>query len=73
MKSNLKVDRSFRPKGDDDELSVPSSLLDVVGHDWDVLEIQGGVDLIHDVERGGLVVVEGEHQGQWGQGLLSTR
>ena len=37
--------------------------LDVVCHDGDVLKVQGCINLIHDVERGGLVVVEGEHQG----------
>ena len=60
------------PEGDDDELGVPSPLLDVVGDYGDILEVQGGVDLVHHVERGGLVVVEGEDQGERGEGLLPT-
>ena len=36
---------------DDDELCVFSALLDVVGHDGNVLEIQGGIDLVHHVQR----------------------
>ena len=42
------------------------SLLDVVGHDGDVFEVQSSVDLVHDVEGGGLVVMEGKDQGQGG-------
>ena len=40
--------------------------------DWplDVLEVQGRVNLVHDVEGRGLVVVESEHQGEGGQGIL---
>ena len=72
MKSNLKVDRSFRPKGDDDELSVLGPLLDIVGHDGDVLEVEGGVDLVHDVERRRLVVVEGEDEGERAERLLAA-
>ena len=54
-------------------MGVFSAFLDVVGHDGDVLEVEGGVDLVHDVEWGGLVVVEGEDESQGGQGLLATR
>lgn len=38
------------PEGDDDELGVPSPLLDVVGYDGDILKIQGCVDLVHHVQ-----------------------
>ena len=51
-----------RPEGDDDELRVAGPLLEVAGHDGDVLEVQRCVDLIHDVEGSRLVVVEGENQ-----------
>ena len=61
------------PQGYDYELRVLGPLLDIVGHDGDVLEVEGGVDLVHDVEWGGLVVVEGEDESQGGQGLLATR
>ena len=65
--------KGIEPQGYDYELRVLSSLLDVVGHDGDVLEVQGGVDLVHDVEWGGFVVVEGKDESQGGQGLLATR
>jgi len=60
------------PQGYDYELRVLGPLLDIVGHDGDVLEVEGGVDLVHDVEWGGFVVVEGEDESQGGQGLLAT-
>ena len=60
------------PQGDYDELSVLGPLLDVVGDYGDILEVQCGVDLVHHVERGGLVVVEGEDQGERGESLLPT-
>ena len=62
--------KGIEPQGYDYELRVLSSLLDVVGHDGDVLEVQGGVDLVHDVEWGGFVVVESKYERQRGQGLL---
>ena len=46
---------------DDDELCVPGPLLDVVGHDGDVLEVQGRVNLVHHVQRRWLVVMESKH------------
>jgi hypothetical protein len=39
------------PETDDDELSVLGPLLDVVGHDGHVLEVQGCVNLVHHVQR----------------------
>lgn len=44
--------------------------LDVVGHDGHVLEVQGGVNLVHHIEGRGLVVVQGKDQGEGGEGLL---
>ncbi|RUS83430.1 hypothetical protein EGW08_008802, partial [Elysia chlorotica] len=49
------------PQRDNDELSILLSHLDVVGYDGNILEVEGGIDLVHDVERGGLVVVQGKH------------
>lgn len=46
--------------------------LDVVGDDGDVLEVKGGVDLVHDVQRRGLVVVQREDQGQGRERLLAA-
>ena len=46
--------------------------INVTGHDGDVLEIQSGVDLVHEVERRGFVVVQREHQSQGAEGLLSS-
>ena len=56
----------------DDKLGVFSAFLDVVGHDGDVLEVQGSVDLVHHVERGGLVVVESKDQGQRRESFLAA-
>ncbi len=39
------------PKTDDNELSVLGPLLDVVGHNGHVLEVQGCVYLVHHVQR----------------------
>jgi len=47
--------------------------LDVVGDDGDVAEVQRGVDLVHDVQRRGFVVVKGENQRQRAQRLLAAR
>ncbi len=39
------------PETDDDELSVLGPLLDVVGHNGHVLEVQGCIYLVHHVQR----------------------
>ena len=44
----------FLPEGNDDELRVLRSVLNVVRDDRHVPEIQRGVDLIHKVQRGRL-------------------
>ena len=49
------------PERDDDELGVARALPDVVADDGDVLEVERGVDLVHDVQRRGLVVVQRKH------------
>lgn len=46
--------------------------VDVAGDDGDVLEVQRGVDLVHEVEWRGLVVVQGEHQRQGAERLLPS-
>lgn len=46
--------------------------IDVKCYDGDVFEVEGGVDLVHEIQRGGFVVVKGKHQGQGAQGLLSS-
>ena len=43
---------------DDHELRILGPFLDVVTHDGDILKVQRRVDLVHDVERRGLVVVK---------------
>ena len=53
-------------QGYDDELCVFGPLLDVICHDGDVLEVQGRVNLVHDVQRGGLVIMQSKDQGQRG-------
>jgi hypothetical protein len=47
--------------------------LDVVGDDGHVLEVEGRVDLVHDVEGRGLVVVEREDERERRERLLSAR
>lgn len=47
--------------------------VDVTSHNGDVFEVQRSVDLVHEVERRGLVVVQSEHQSQGAEGLLSSR
>lgn len=37
-----------------------------------VSEVEGSVDLVHDVERRRLVVVKGENKGKTTKGLLAT-
>lgn len=46
--------------------------VDVAGNDGDVLEVQRGIDLVHEVERRGLVVVQREHQRQGAERLLPS-
>ena len=46
--------------------------INVTGHDGDVLEIERSIDLVHEVEGGGFVVVQSEHQRQRAEGLLSS-
>ena len=46
--------------------------LNVVCDDGHVFEVQSSVNLVHEVERRGLVVVQGEHQSQRAQCLLSS-
>lgn len=45
-------------------------LVDVVGDLGDVGVVERGVDLVEHEERGGLVAVHGEQEGQRGHGLL---
>lgn len=44
----------------------------VAGHDGDVLEVEGSVDLVHEVERRGLEVMQCKHQRQRAERLLSS-
>ena len=46
--------------------------LDVVGNNGDVLEVQSGINLIHDVQRCWLVMVKGKDQSQRAQCLLAS-
>ena len=50
--------------GDDEELNVPKPILDVVSQDGDVLGVQGGYYLVHDIKRCRLEVTESEVQGK---------
>jgi hypothetical protein len=48
------VDAKFVPEGNDDELRILGSVLDVVRDDGHVPEVQRCIDLVHEVQRGGL-------------------
>jgi len=50
-----------RPQWYDDKLGIAGSLLDVVCNDRNVLEVQSGVDLVHDVQRRRFIVVNSKH------------
>lgn len=39
------------PQGDDDELRVLCSILDVVCDDGNIPEVESGIDLVHEVQR----------------------
>ena len=55
VRSSAEKERTwFLPEGNDDELRVLGSVLDVVRDDRHVPEIQRGVDLVHEVQRGRL-------------------
>ena len=56
-------------QADDDELGILGSLLDIVGHDGDVAKVKGCVNLIHEIERRGLEMVQGKDQGEGTQRL----
>ena len=55
------------------EPSIMRAHLDVVGDDGDVLEVERRVDLVHDVERRRLVVMQREDERQRAQRLLAAR
>ena len=61
------------PEGNNNKLSILGALLDIRRDDGDIPEIQRGIDLIHDVQRGGLIMMESEHQRERGQRLLASR
>ena len=46
------------------DIILPGLCLDVVGNDRHVLEVQSGVDLIHKIQRCGLVVMQREDKCQ---------
>lgn len=45
--------------------------LNVISNYGDIFEIQGSINLIHDIEGCGFVVMESKDQGQGAEGLLS--
>lgn len=57
------------PQGDDNELCVLRTVLDVVRDDGDVAEVKSGVDLVHEVQRSGLVNMQCEDERQRAQSL----
>lgn len=48
------------PKRNDDELGIFCPVLDVVGDDRHITEVKGSVNLVHEVQRRWLIVVNKE-------------
>ena len=57
------------PKGDDDELRILRAILDIVRDDRDIAEVQGSIDLVHEVQRSGFVDVQREDERERAQSL----
>lgn len=57
---------------DHDELGILRSLLNIVSNNAHVSEIKGSIDLIHHIQRSGLVMVQSEDQGERRQRFLSS-
>jgi hypothetical protein len=58
---------------DDQELALERALFDVSSEHLYVLVVKGCVNLVHEVERRGLVLMKGEDKAEGDQGLLTTR
>lgn len=61
------------PQRNNNELRVLSSLLDIRRDDGHVSEIQSRVNLIHDVQRRRLIMVQSEDEGERREGFLAAR
>ena len=53
------------PQGDDDKLCILRPVLDVVRYDGDVAEVQRSIDLVHEIEWGGLMGGSIRMRGEW--------
>lgn len=62
----------IRRHEDFSQLSSLSLGLDVIGDDRDVSEVEGGVDFIHKVKRGGLIRRKGSSGGAAGKAKADT-
>lgn len=56
----------------DDKLRVLRAVFDVVRDNRYVAEVKRRINLVHEVERGRLIHVQSEHQGERTQRLLSA-
>lgn len=54
--------RTDPPEGDDDELCVLRTILDVVSDDGYIPEVKSSVNLVHEVERCRLVDMQCKHK-----------
>ena len=48
----------------DDELGIPRPLFDVVGNNRHVFEVQGSVDLVHDIKRRWFEMMKSKNKSQ---------
>mmetsp|Transcript_882 Transcript_882/g.2350 ORF Transcript_882/g.2350 Transcript_882/m.2350 type:complete len:214 (+) Transcript_882:726-1367(+) len=60
------------PQRNDDKLRIFSHCFAIVGHDRHVLEVQGGVDFVHKVERCRPEFMQREHQCQRAQSFFAS-
>ncbi len=50
------------PQRNDNKLRILRPLLNIIAHNGHILKIQGRINLVHEVQRRRLVVVQGEDQ-----------
>lgn len=53
--------------------SFVTTYLNIMSNNGDILEIQSSINLVHDVERSRLKLMQGKHKGQGAESLFSSR
>lgn len=68
----VRVLEQLGPEGGRDELRVVAQLVDHVGDGLAMLGVEGLVDFVEEIERGGIALLDGEDQRQRHERLLSA-